>query len=118
MIHILSQDGLLLINAEKVVAYMIRARAATDYERKFGHANGYYVYEIAAKMPDADFRIGTFKAEETARHVLGVLGEEIAKLYWKSRMFSIPTEEDYDKWRLNANRKSNFGWEAANVQKP
>lgn len=84
MIHILSQDGMRLINVDKVGAYLIET------------AQGRYPTagcNIIARLADTNCKVAYYRNEYTARKVLRMLSDEISKNITGNMLFIFPNEK-------------------------
>ena len=85
MIHILSQDGARMVNAEQIVSYEIMKRAV----RGKPHI---WEYDVNAQLPCHGCVLGTFIELNNAKEIIRMLGEKIACSDSGNKLLIIPTE--------------------------
>lgn len=85
MIHILSQDGTRMVNAEQIVGYEIMKRAV----RGKPHI---WEYDVNAQLPCRGCVLGTFIELNNAKVIIRMLGEKIACSISGNKLLIIPTE--------------------------
>ena len=84
MIHILSQEGTRLINAEKVGAYLIETA-----QGRYPTAGS----NIIARLADTNCKMAYYQNEYTAIKVLRMLSDEISKNVSGNMLFIFPNEK-------------------------
>ena len=87
MIHILSQDGARMVNAEQIIGYEIKERMV--------HGKPHIrEYDVNALLPYNGCVLGTFIELEHAKEIVRILGEKIACSISGNKLLIIPTEKN------------------------
>ncbi len=89
MIHILSQDGKRMVNAEQVVGYEIRERMV------YGKPHC-WEYDINALLPCNGCILGTFTDPRRAKEAIQLIGRMIANCHSENNLLIIPPEQAVD----------------------
>ena len=87
MIHILSQDGARMVNAEQIVSYEIKERMVCGKPHN-------WEYDVNALLPYNSCVLGTFIELKHAKEIIRMLGEKIACSISGNKLLIIPTEND------------------------
>ena len=87
MIHILSQDGARMVNAEQVIGYEIKERMVRGKPHNWEH-------DVNALLPYNSCVLGTFIELEHAKEIIRMLGEKIACSVSGNKLLIIPTEKN------------------------
>ena len=85
MIHILSQDGARMVNAEQVIGYEIKERMVRGKPHN-------WEYDVNALIPYNSCVLGTFIELKHAKEIIRMLGEKIACSVSGNKLLIIPTE--------------------------
>lgn len=85
MIHILSQDGKRMVNAEQVVGYEIMKRPVRGKPHN-------WEYDVNALLTCHGCVLGTFIELKHAKEIVRILGEKIACSISGNKLLIIPTE--------------------------
>lgn len=88
MIHILSQDGKRMVNAEQVAGYEIRERMA--------HGKLHWEYDINALLPCNGCILGTFTDPRRAKETMQLIGQMIAGCHSGNSLLIVPPENVVD----------------------
>lgn len=87
MIHILSQDGARMVNAEQIISYEIKERMVRGKPHN-------WEYDVIALLPYNGCVLGTFIELKHAKVIVRMLGEKIAYSISGNKLLIIPTEND------------------------
>lgn len=89
MIHILSQDGKRMVNAEQVVGYEIRERMV--------HGKPHcWEYDINALLPCNGCILGTFTDPRRAKEAMQLIGQMIVGCHSGNNLLIVPPENVVD----------------------
>ena len=87
MIHILSQDGAKMVNAEQVIGYEIKERMVRGKPHN-------WEYDVNALLPYNGCVLGTFIELKHAKEIIRLIGEKIAGSISGNKLLIISTENE------------------------